>query len=173
MKLTNYFIRKKVKELAGRAKERQGSFCTLKEARHILVLFNAEDRDIVEPCLETLRMMHKQIRVCVYVAGGMIPEMDSSYMTIHGKTDLDMWYIPRDEIQKKFCANKADILIDLTRGNNYVMQYLLLKHPGTFKVGARSCELDLYNFTISVTEEADIKHIFGHILFYLQTISCK
>ena len=145
----------------------------MKEARHILVLFNAEDRDIVEPCLETLRMLHKQIDVCVYVAGDTVPEMDPAYTVIHGKTDLDMWYIPKNEIQKKFCTCNADILIDLTRGDNYVMQYLLLQHPGTFKVGARSSELDLYDLTILVTEDADIKHIFGHILFYLQTIRSK
>lgn len=172
MRLTNHFIRKKVKDLAG-AKKRQSNFCTLKDARHILVLFNAEDRDIVEPCLETLRMMHKHINVCAYVASDVVPEMNPAYMVIHGKTDLDLWCIPKDEMQKKFYGCDADILIDLTRRNDYVMQYLLLRHPATFKVGARSSELDLYDLTISVTEEADIKHIFGHILFYLQTIRSK
>lgn len=173
MRLTNHFIRKKVKELAGQAEKRQSHFCTLKDARHILVLFDAGDSSVVEPCLETLRMMHKNINVCTYVSGDTVPEVNPSYMVVHAKTDLDMWYIPQDAILKKFCACDADILIDLTRGGNYVMQYLLLKHPGTFKVGARSSELDLYDLTISVTENADIKHIFGHILFYLQTIRSK
>lgn len=172
MKLTNHFIRKKVKALAG-AKKRQSHFCTLKDARHILVLFNAEDSEFVEPCLETLRMMHKHINVCMYVSGETVPEVDPSYMVIHAKTDLDMCYMPNNEVVKKFNARDADILIDLTRANNYVMQYLLLQHPGTFKAGARSSELDLYDLTISVTEKADIKHIFGHILFYLQTIRSK
>ena len=172
MKLTKHFIRKKVKELAG-VKKRQSYFCTLKDARHIMVLFDAEDKDAVEPCLETLRMLHKNINVCAYISGDTVPEMNQSYMVVHAKTDLDMWYMPKNELQKKFCACSADILIDLTRGENYVMHYLLLKHPGTFKIGARSNELDLYDFTISVTENADIKHIFGHILFYLQTIRSK
>ena len=34
-------------------------------------------------------------------------------------------------------------------------------------------ELDLYDLTISMTENADIKHLFEHILFYLQTIRSK
>lgn len=173
MRLTNHFIRKKVKGLAEQAGKRQSHFCTLKDARHILVLFNVEDKDIVEPCLETLRSQQKNTKACVYVSGDTVPEMDPSYMVIHAKTDLGMWYMPVDEIEKKFCSCDADILIDLTRGDNYAMQYLLLKHPGTFKVGARSSELDLYDLTISVTENADIKHIFGHILFYLQTIRSK
>lgn len=173
MRLTNHLIRKKIKELAGRTDKRKSHFCNLKDARQTLVLFNAEDHDVVEPCLETLRMMRKQINVCVYVSGETVKELDPSYMVIQAKTDLDMWYMPKDDVVKKFNAFGADILIDLTRGNNHVMQYLLLQHPGTFKVGARSSELDLYDLTISVTEKADIKHIFGHILFYLQTIRSK
>lgn len=173
MKLTNHIIRKKIKALAGQPVKRRSYFCTLKEARQVLVLFDAEDRDVVEPCLETLRKLHTQINVCVYVAGDTVAELDPSYMVIQAKTDTDIWYMPTDEVLTKFNACNADILIDLTRRNNYVMQYLLLQHPGTFKVGARSNNLDLYDLTISVTEEADIKQLFGHILFYLQTIRSK
>ncbi len=159
MRLTNHFIRKKVKALAGQSGKRQSNFCTLKDARHILVLFNAEDRDVVEPCLKTLRTLNKNVNVCVYVSGETVPEMNPSYMVVHAKTDLDMWYMPTDEIQKKFYSCNADILIDLTQGNNYV--------------GAKNGELDLYDLTISMTENADIKHLFEHILFYLQTIRSK
>lgn len=173
MRLTNYFIHKKVKALAGRSDRRQSRFCSLGEARQVLVLFNAEDRETVEPSLATLRNQNKNIQVCAYVSTDTLPEMPSSYLVIHTKTDLDMWYMPKEEVRKKFNACNADILIDLTTGNNYVMQYLLLQHPSLFKVGARSNDLDLYDLTISVTEATDIKHIFDHILFYLQTIRSK
>lgn len=173
MKLTNQIIRKKIKALAGQSVKRRSYFCTLEEARHILVLFDAEDCDVVESCLETLRMQHKEINACVYVSGDTVPELDPSYMVVRAKTDLDMWYVPKNEMLTRFNACDADILIDLTRGNNFAMKYLLLQHPGTFKVGARSNDLDLYDLTISLTEEADIKHLFGHILFYLQTIRSK
>lgn len=76
MRLTNHFIRKKVKALAGQSGKRQSNFCTLKDARHILVLFNAEDRDVVEPCLKTLRTLNKNVNVCVYVSGETVPEMN-------------------------------------------------------------------------------------------------
>ena len=172
MKLTNHFIRKKVKSLA-EAKKRQSYFCPLEEARHILVLFNAEDLDAIAPCLDALRSKNKHVNACAYASGEVAPEMNPAYMVIHGKTDLDLLSVPKAEVRKAFCACEADILIDLTRGNDYVMQYLLLHHPATFKVGARSSELDLYDLTISMTENADIKHIFEHILFYLQTIRSK
>lgn len=173
MRLTNYFIRKKVKALAGQSGRRQSRFCSLSEARQVLILFNAEDRDVVESCMATLRKQNKNIQACAYVSTETVPEMPSSYQVIHAKTDLDMWYMPKEEVRKKFNTCNADILIDLTTGNNYVMQYLLLQHPSLFKVGARSNDLDLYDLTISVTEATDIKHIFEHILFYLQTIRSK
>lgn len=173
MRGTTYFIRKKVKRLVGEGRKRPGHFCTLQEARRILVLFDAEDRSVVEPCLDTLRRMEKDIRVCMYLSGDAIPEVDSSYQIVQAKRDLNMWYMPPKAVQEKFCACEADILIDLTRGENYVMQYLLLKHPAAFKVGAKSHGLDLYDLTLSVVENTDIKDIFGHLIFYLQTIRSK
>lgn len=172
MRLTNHIIRKKVKELAAKPK-RQSHFHSLEDARQILVLFDADDREVVEACLSSLRKLNKHIDVCVYVSGDMIPQMDPSYHIISAKNDLDMWYTPKAEVKEKFRSYAADILIDLTRSNNYAMQYLLLQHPATFKVGVRNSELDLYDLTISVTENTDMKHLFGHILFYLQTIRSK
>lgn len=172
MRLTNHIIRKKVKELASKPK-RRSHFRSLEDARHILVLFDAADREVVEACLPSLRKLNKHIDVCAYVAGDTIPQLAPSYHMIAAKTDLDMWFIPKAEVQEKFRSYPADILIDLNRGNNYVMQYLMLQHPATFKVGVRSSELDLYDLTISVTENTDMKHLFEHILFYLQTIRSK
>ena len=53
------------------------------------------------------------------------------------------------------------------------MQYLMLQHPCRFKVGVKHADIDLYDLSISVTEREDIKHLFEHILFYLQAIRSK
>lgn len=75
--------------------------------------------------------------------------------------------------ERKFCACDADILIDLTRPGNYVMQYLLLKHPAPFKVGAKNGGPDLYDLTVAVTENTDMRYVFEQIVFYLRTIRFK
>ena len=51
--------------------------------------------------------------------------------------------------------------------------YLMLQHPCRFKVGVKHADIDLYDLSISVTEREDIKHLFEHILFYLQAIRSK
>lgn len=173
MKLTSYFIKKKVQHLSSAPTTRKHEFCTLKEAGHILVLYHAEDSKEVEPCLETLRMLHKEVHTCVYVQGNTIPEIDESCILIQESKDLDTWYIPKEDSVDKLKAVKADILIDLTRTDCYPMQCLMLQHPCCFKVGMKHEGVDLYDLSISVTEHKDIKHLFGHILFYLQTIRSK
>lgn len=173
MRLTNYFIKKKVQSLASGAANRKHEFCTLEDANHILVLYQADDHELVEPCLEKLRKMRKKVQACVFVSGSTVPEMNASYMTVHSKKDLDTWLAPSDAVVEQFKTVRADILIDLTRPDCYPMQYLMLQHPCRFKVGVKRAGIDLYDLSISLTEREDIKHLFEHILFYLQTIRSK
>ena len=86
---------------------------------------------------------------------------------------MSTWLVPFDAVLERFRTIKADILIDLTRPDCYPMQYLMLQHPCGFKVGVKHADIDLYDLSISVTEREDIKHLFEHILFYLQEIRSK
>lgn len=173
MKITNYLLRKKVHALAAKAATREHHFCTLEKANSILVLYEAKDSEAVEPCLETLRMMHKQVRSCVYVEGGELPEADDSRLVVSKEKDLDMWYFPVEAVVRVLGEIKADLLIDLTGRDNVVMQYLLLQYTCPFKVGVKRTDLDFYDLAISVTDKTDIEYLFGHILFYLRTIRSK
>ena len=173
MRLTNYFIKKKVQSLASGAASRKHEFCTLEDAGHILVLYQANDSELVEPCLDVLRKKNKKVQACVYVTGDLAPETDASYIPVHAKKDVSTWLVPSDAVLERFRTIKADILIDLTRPDCYPMQYLMLQHPCGFKVGVKPADIDLYDLSISVTEREDIKHLFEHILFYLQEIRSK
>lgn len=61
MRLTNYFIKKKVQSLASGAAGRKHEFCALEDAGHILVLYQANDRELVEPCLDVLHKKNKKV----------------------------------------------------------------------------------------------------------------
>ena len=171
MRLTNYFIKKKVQSLASGAAGRKHEFCALEDAGHILVLYQANDRELVEPCLDVLHKKNKKVQACVYVTGD--PEADASCIPVHAKKDVNVWQVPSDVVLERFKTVKADILIDLTRPDCYPMQYLMLQHPCRFKVGVKHADIDLYDLSISVTEREDIKHLFEQILFYLQAIRSK
>lgn len=173
MKLTNYFIKKKVQTLASETINRKRQFCTLSEAQQILILFRADDHTLVEPSLRKLQSLHKQVTSCVYVAGETTSQLQKSSIVIQTEKDLDAWYKPTEEACKRFMEIKADILIDLTGKDCYAMQYLVLKHPCAFKVGMHQEGADLYDLSILMTDSDDIKLLFEHILFYLQAIRSK
>jgi sulfur transfer complex TusBCD TusB component (DsrH family) len=143
------------------------------EAKDILVVFSISDKKDALACLEKLREFDKNIHACVYVSKkNKELEPENSWITIL-EEDFDSKGIPTESICKKFTSIPADILIDLTRKNDYAMHYLLLKHPANFKVGNKSALKDMYDMTVSATDENEIDPLFDHILFYLLTIRSK
>lgn len=174
MILTNYFIKKKIRKLALGLPARKRGFCTLKDARSILVFYRAKDKEAVESCLEKLRMMHKLVSACLYVTDRVSDRsLPADYHTLDSKEDLTLWGFPKEDKCKEIKDIKADILIDLVGQDSYAMQYILLQHDCFFKVGAKQDETDFYDLSIRVTDRDDIKYLFEQILFYLQSIRSK
>lgn len=174
MKLTNYFIKKKVQSLASKAANRKHESCSLENAATILVLYQAEDQEAVMDCLASLRKQQKQVLTCVYAATGILSESPAAAsMTVQADKDLNPCFIPQDAVVEQFKALKADMLIDLTHPDCYPMQYLLLQHPCGYKVGVKHLNADLYDLSFSVADSEGFKQKIEHILFYLQTIRSK
>lgn len=174
-RLSDFFIKRTVNKLAKVSLRRKHCFRSLKEAHDIVVFYEAKDREEVEPGLETLRMLKKQVYACVYSTGQEAGEDAGAYLVIHDNEnkDISLWGFPSLEIIDKIDALKADLLIDLTGKGCYPMKYLLLRHPSQFKIGIKRSEKDLYDFSISVTDRNELMYLFGQIIFYLQTIRSK
>lgn len=172
MILSNYFIKKNIRGLAADPPARSRLFRNLQDVRKILVFYEARDKEAVEPCLETLRGLHKEMTVCVYAPGASSPSFPEGYQVI-GPKDVSLWGFPTPSKTHALQELKADLLIDLSGRNCYPLQYLLLLHPCPFKVGIKRQSPDLYDLSISVTDQDDIKYLFGQILFYLQSIHSK
>lgn len=171
MKITEYFIQKKVKKMAMETAQRSHCFRSLKEAHDIVVFYEGKNLEEIEPCLETLRMLKKNVRACVSVTVEAPADFPESYVMVNTAKDLTLWGFPKPETIERVKAMHADILIDLTGKNCYSMRYLMLSHPSTFKIGLkRGPERDMYDFSLSVTDRDDMKYLFGQIIFYLQTI---
>jgi hypothetical protein len=132
-----------------------------------------KDREEVMPCLKMLEDLHKTVYACVYIPIGRKDETDPSWLQVREEEDTDSRKIPTDEICEKFNSLPADILIDLTRSDNYVMHYLVLQYIGTFKVGCRSSIKNICDLTVVMSDDDGIKQLFEHILFYLRTIRSK
>ncbi|MDR2969950.1 MAG: hypothetical protein LBV32_10170 [Tannerellaceae bacterium] len=155
-RFTDFFIKRAVGKLAKVSGKRKRCFRSLQDARDIVVFYEAKDSEQVEPGLNALRALQKNVHPCVYSAG-----------------QENARGFPIPEIANRINALRADILIDLTGGDCYPMKYLLLQHPSRFKAGIKTDGKDLYDFSISATGREELPYLFEQIIFYLQTIRSK
>lgn len=173
MKLTNYFLKKKIRSMAGAASARDHQYCPLQEAGSILLVYDQQDRELAEMWVKQLSGFNKQVNRCVYDTSRNPEQEESPYFKINSATDTNALEIPKEDIVINFNRIPADILIDLSRSSAHVMHYLVLNHPSRFKVGRKHSSFSMHDLVISMTEEEDVNLLFGHILFYLQTIRSK
>lgn len=173
MKLTGFFVKRKVQSLLKEVSGRKPRFCSMAEAKDILVVFNIMDKNDAVACLQKLKEFGKKVHVCCFIPKKNKDfEPESTWVTIL-EEDFDSKGIPSESTRDKFSRIPADILIDLTRKDSYGMHYLLLHHPANFKVGNKPSLRDMYDMTVAPTDNDEIQPIFDHILFYLLTIRSK
>ncbi|MDR2811375.1 MAG: hypothetical protein LBB84_12635 [Tannerellaceae bacterium] len=136
--------------------------------------FNIKDKDEVVLCAEQLKELKKDICLSVFIPRKMkiAEETDPSWLQIK-EDEFGPNGLPLSPLCEQFNAIPADILIDLTRTNDYAMHYLQLLHPALFKVGNKSSLRNLFDLTITMSPDDDMPQFFRHILFYLQTIRSK
>lgn len=169
---TNYFIKRKIQSLAAEAPLRKHASCSLNEAAHILVMYDAAESEQVKPLIVRLKQLKVQVHTCVYCAG-LLPEGLPDDALIVDKNKLSVFGFPDATLTETFKAIPADILIDLTAPSDYPMHYLMLLHPSLFKAGFKYSEQSLHDLSVSITDRKDIRQLSDLLLHYLETIHTK
>ena len=176
MILTKYFLFKKITQLSARASMRPHCYRSLSDIRYVLIVCEAKHWKSVYPCIEQLKSMGKTVHVCVYTTkNDETPIWDFAYLLVEAEKDINMWGFPAKNISNQLNGLSVDMLLDLTSGEIPAMQYLILQHPASFKVGAkRSPEDNLHDLSIIMKEGMyDVSFLFGQIMNYLQAIRSK
>ncbi|MDR1558052.1 MAG: hypothetical protein LBS88_13635 [Tannerellaceae bacterium] len=138
------------------------------------MVFNIKDKEQILPCMEQLKELEKNICIGVFIPKKLkiTEETEPSWLQIK-EDEFGTNGLPLSPLCKQFNDLTADILIDLTRSDDYAMHYLELLHPASFKVGNKSSLRNLFNLTIPMGEDDDIPQFFQNILYRLQTIRSK
>ncbi|GAB6394875.1 MAG: hypothetical protein MdMp024_1187 [Bacteroidales bacterium] len=175
MMCRSFFIKRKIQSLVKKSSvARQGCFCSLNEAKTFLIVFHIKDKGQVSLCVERLKKLGKKTRLCVFIPKNMktLEAVDTSWLQV--KEELfDSAGLPSKIVCEKFYAVQADVLLDLTRPGDYVMHFLQLMHPASFKVGNKSALRNIFDLIIPMGCDDTIPQYFEYILFYLQTIRSK
>lgn len=166
--ITSYFIRKKIAALAEESAARRHRSLPLDEARALLVLCDGADRAAVEPLLEPVRRVGRQVTLCLLVPAGVTQETEEEgVVCVRAKGDLDAWGFPREPLAERVRALPADILIDVTPTDCYPLRYLALRHPARFKVGVKRPGEKGYDMALAPAEGSDTGDLLRQLLFYL------
>lgn len=172
MILKNYFIKRKIDELLS-SSCRNRRFLPFDRIGRILLFYNISDAEAAEICAGKLRKQGKEVYTCGYKSEGSPDSADDTHIYVGSRADTGKNGVPSDAVVQRLDACRADAIIDLTRGNSYVMQYLLLKCRCDFKAGVKGNENNLYDLTLAATDNKDLVYLFDQIVFYLQTIRSK
>lgn len=172
MILKNYLIKRKIGRLLSSGHRRR-CFRSLDGIERVLLFYRAADAEAAGICADRLKKLGKQVYTCSYRGAAPPSAGSETHIGIDPKTDLDRRGIPAETLIDRLDACRPDLLVDLTREKDYVMQYLLLKCRCDFKAGIKSGEDDRYDFTLAGTENKDLVYLFEQIIFYLQTIRSK
>ncbi|MDR0994776.1 MAG: hypothetical protein LBL81_00620 [Tannerella sp.] len=173
----NFFLKRKIQTLLKEAPQRKPHFCSLYEADDILIVFNIKDREEVLRCVERLKSSEKEIHLCAFLPKRKNKkkatyDTDPSWLLVDEDAS-DAQGLPQEATCQAFFDLPADLLIDLTRPEDYMMHYLELKHSSSFKVGNKSILRSFFDMTVTMKDGDDIAQYFEYILFYLQTIRSK
>jgi len=176
MILTKHFLYKKITQLSTRASMRPHCYRSLDDIRYVLIICEAKHWNSVYPCIEKLKSMRKTVHVCVYTTkNDDTPIWDYAYLLVEAEKDINMWGFPDKHISNQLNGLSVDMLLDLTSGETPAMQYLILQHPASFKVGAKRTPEDNFHDLSIIMKEGmhDISFLFEQILNYLQAIRSK
>ncbi|MCR4812550.1 MAG: hypothetical protein K5867_08195 [Bacteroidales bacterium] len=95
----------------------------------------------------------------------------------HEKEDFDMWGVPHDSSTENFLTRKYDVLIDVTGGDSFFSQYMVLKADADLNITyiddsdkPSEIVMDMYDMTIHGNGPIDLPAFFENVCNYLQMV---
>ena len=172
MKLTNYFLKKKIATLAAEAPRRKHGSCSLREAKDVLVMYDAADAAEMKSLLDALAKEKLNVHACIYGAPSDRTKAPDGALFVD-PNKLSVLGFPKPSVVTACHAIPADLLIDLTSSASLPMHYLMLQHPSPFKIGLKYGRQTLHDFSICVTDRKNISQLSEILLHYLKDIHTK
>ena len=175
MILTNYFLKKEIRKLTGKASHRPHQYRSIDDVKNILFICNAKDWDAGRHCAEHLKSINKTVNTAIYAPTEKdVPTWYSNYLLLRADKDVNIWGFPDKSIEKQFLHLPADLLLDFSGEQSPAMYYLSQKHPSTFKAGIKRSESSVYDFSIiPPNDKDDFQYLFDQLLNYLKSITSK
>lgn len=144
------------------------------QVKSIAILCDAADYWQAMAFQAKLQAMGKKVRVWFY-AEVEDPIWDYApsrrFLTRH---HLDFFFFPKKYLLDDFQGFPADMLMNLSRSSQSVLEYLSLQSPAHFRVAFDAQKAKYYDFVLSVDpENSSFEENAESLLFYLKNLRLK
>lgn len=157
-KLSNRWLRKELKK-----KTREKNFVNINHAHTLGLIWQEGEEHLVDYLMKLIA--NSSIKV------SKICHSNLASAEVFTKKDYNFWGKPTSQQVKNFIAEPFDILIDLTRNENYEVKATRALSNAKLKVGSSLEELNFLDLNIQVNAEVDSKYLVEQMFFYLSVIN--
>lgn len=163
MKLTDNFktmVGRRVLSNSQKNANRNPSFCNIRDAKHIGIIFNATEYvsfEIIRNLVKDLMIDSRKITVLGYVDSKKVID---SYLYRKGfdffsKNELNWYFKPVSPVVDAFIKEPFDLLIDLSLEDHYPIQYITTLSPASFKAGKYAPDDTCLDLMIDIEKEKE------------------
>lgn len=166
-----------------RKRERMKQIKNINEVKNIGIVFHVGDETewkYLYAIVQTLERAGKK----VFLIGDQAADMELTYIITHSHTTIchekeekDFWGVPKDSIIENYLDRHYDILIDVTGGDSFFSQYIVLKSDSDLNITyiddtieTDEAATEVYDMTIHGDKPIDLPEFFENVCNYLQMV---
>jgi hypothetical protein len=174
LSLARFVLRNKLK-----SQKRKKQLVNLEEAKTIGVLYVVSSErtfKIIKELIKTLSSHKRQVLTIGYVNRKEIPSYcvaaNSGYY--FNKNELNWLGMPKNDYLNKFIDQEIDILIDLSRDDIFVLDYITSLSRAKFKIGQFvENDKNRFDFMIKAKKDISFESFIDQILHYSMILKSK
>jgi hypothetical protein len=163
---------------------RMPALCSVRDARHIGIIYNATEYvsfEIIKNLVRDLANDSKTVSVLGYVNSKIL---NDNYLYRKGfdffsRNELNWYYKPISPVVDEFVKEPFDLLINLSIEDHFPIRYIVTLSPATFKAGVYSADDSCLDLMIDMEKErqsmqsetgTQLNFLISQILHYLSIL---
>ena len=156
--------------------KRLKSVCNLSDAKSIGILYDASSESQIKdikPFIDYFFNLKKEIKALGFVNHKQFSSCHSPKLQydFFNRKDLNWYYKPQNYIIDNFIQKEYDILINLCDSRVIPVKYLVASSIARFKIGIYEENYQIYDFMISLNEDAGVIKLMSEIKHYIELIN--
>lgn len=160
-----------------RNRRRIKKFNNLSGSHKMIILWAGDEPEeftAISKFQQMMQSLGKQVDILCYFPGKVLPDRLTAlrYLNCFKRTDLNLFYFPRQQEVIKFIDTPYDILIDINSCNHFPLYYVSAMSVAEFKIGPGGrFSSEAADMTIELGNNDGIEYFLEQVKYYLEMIN--